>query len=37
MRYRSGDAVRRKFDADKYIAQMAELAGERARGTLLFE
>ena len=28
IRYMSGDAARKKFDADKYIAQMAALAGK---------
>ncbi len=37
IRYMSGDAARKKFDADKYIAQMAELAGERPSERLLFE
>jgi len=37
IRYMSGDAARRKFDADEYIAQMAELAGGRSSETLLFE
>ena len=29
IRYMSGNAARRKFDAEKYIEQMAELAGVR--------
>lgn len=37
LRYMSGDAARRKFDAGKYIAQMAELAGDRTSEMLLFE
>jgi len=32
VRYMSGNAARKKFDADKYIEQMAELAGTSARG-----
>ena len=36
IRYMSGDAARKKFDADKYIEQMAELAGEPPRERLLF-
>jgi len=30
IRYMSGDAARKKFDADRYIEQMARLAGKRA-------
>jgi deoxyribodipyrimidine photo-lyase len=37
VRYMSGDSARKKFHADKYIAQMAELAGEEPREKLLFE
>ena len=39
IRYMSGNAARKKFDADKYIEQMAELAGQtRKPGTgRLFE
>ena len=36
IRYMSGNAARKKFDADKYIQQMSELAGESAQ-TELFE
>jgi deoxyribodipyrimidine photo-lyase len=31
IRYMSGNAARKKFDADTYIEQMAELAGDRQR------
>jgi len=31
IRYMSGNAARKKFDAGKYIEQMAELAGDRQR------
>ena len=36
IRYMSGNAARKKFDANKYIQQMAELAGESAQ-TELFQ
>ena len=36
IRYMSGDAARKKFDADNYIEQMAELAAELPRERLLF-
>ncbi len=36
IRYMSGNAARKKFDADKYIQQMSELAGESAQ-TELFQ
>jgi deoxyribodipyrimidine photo-lyase len=34
IRYMSGNAARKKFDADKYIEQMAELPGEGRQGLL---
>ena len=37
IRYMSGDAARKKFYADKYIAQMAKLAGVKPHEKLLFE
>ena len=37
IRYMSGNAARKKFDADKYIEQMAELAGEGSQTGLPFE
>jgi hypothetical protein len=33
----SGEAAKKKFDADKYIEQMRELAGEKKKQTELFE
>jgi len=37
IRYMSGNAARKKFDAAKYITQKAELAGEEPREKPLFE
>ncbi len=37
IRYMTDTAARKKFDADKYIQQMTELAGEPSRERLLFE
>ncbi len=37
IRYMSGDAARKKFYADKYIAQMAKLAGVKPHEKLPFE
>ncbi len=37
IRYMSGDAARKKFDADQYIAQMAKLAGVNPHQKSLFE
>jgi deoxyribodipyrimidine photo-lyase len=37
IRYMSEKAARKKFDAERYIAQMAELAGERYGEKSLFE
>ncbi len=37
IRYMTGNAARKKFDADKYIQQMSVLAGESPREKLLFE
>ena len=34
IRYMSGNAARKKFDAERYIEQMAELAGDRRQGLL---
>jgi deoxyribodipyrimidine photo-lyase len=34
IRYMSGNAARKKFDANKYIEQMAELAGKRQQADL---
>ncbi len=36
IRYMSGDAARKKFDADSYIAQMAKLAGKEDEQPKLF-
>ncbi len=37
IRYMSGDAARKKFDADSYIEQMSQLAGREEEQTKLFE
>ena len=37
IRYMSGNAARKKFDAEKYIQQMADLAGDRRQGLLNLE
>jgi deoxyribodipyrimidine photo-lyase len=37
IRYMSADAAKKKFDADKYIEQMRELAGEKKKQPELFE
>ena len=37
IRYMTDTSARKKFDADKYIQQMTELAGEPSRERLLFE
>jgi deoxyribodipyrimidine photo-lyase len=37
IRYMSGDAARKKFDAQKYIEQMTELAGEEGQQAELFK
>ncbi len=36
IRYMSGDAARKKFDADSYIAQMSQLAGKDEEQATLF-
>ncbi len=37
IRYMSGDAARKKFDADKYIEQMRSLAGDKNSQAEMFE